>query len=297
MIDHQTGSVRPITGQIESVTHRFGPVVALDDVSLSLTDGVTGLLGPNGAGKTTLLTMLATIRLPDSGQIEVLGHDTANGTQRIRLRRELGYMPQEPGFHERFTAFEFVDYIAVLKEWTDRHDRHTEVMRVLDAVGLGDRATTKVKKLSGGMRRRLALAQALIGDPDLLVLDEPTAGLDPEQRLRFRDLVSRFAEGRTVVVSTHQTEDVAALCHRVVVMHHGQFLFDGTPVELLAKAAGQVWLAPERHDALLAWRTGDGQVRHIGGNPSGHNGTPVTATLEDAYLLLLGDLDALETAA
>lgn len=285
-----------VVGRVHHVTQQFRSITALDDVSLDLTSGVTGLLGPNGAGKSTLMTMLATVRVPDRGSVIVFGHDTATASGRVAIRRRLGYMPQEPGFHRRFTAFQYVDYLAILKEYTDRGDRHDEVMRVLTAVGLDDRATSRIKDLSGGMRRRLALAQALLGSPDLLVLDEPTVGLDPERRLRFRDLVSRHAQGRTVVVSTHQTEDVAALCQRVVVLHQGAVLFEGTPAALLAEAAGQVWLAPRRHDALLTWRTGDGAHRHIGGEPSS-DATPVQASLEDAYLLLLGDLDALEGAA
>jgi ABC-2 type transport system ATP-binding protein len=144
-----------------------------------------------------------------------------------------------------------------------------------------------VRKLSGGMRRRLALAQALLGDPKFVVLDEPTAGLDPEQRMRFRALVSRLGESRTVLLSTHQTEDVAALCERVVVLHRGRAVFDGTPAGLAAHAAGQVWLSVEPpSSARLYWRNPDGRYRTVGARPDG--GEPAEPTIEDGYLLLVG---------
>ena len=199
--------------------------------------GITGLLGPNGAGKTTLLRILATVLAPDSGHVTLLGHSTSDADGRQEVRRRLGYVPQEPGFHRQFSAFDFVDYVAVLKLITDRRARHDEVRRVLDVVGLTSVMHKRIRQLSGGMRRRVAIAQALLGSPDLLVLDEPTAGLDPEQRLRFRELLSTAADGATVVLSTHQTEDVAALCQRVVVMHGGVVRYDGTPAGLAALAS------------------------------------------------------------
>jgi len=275
------------TVRIQSVRKHFGSVQALAGVSFEGEAGITGLLGPNGAGKTTLLRMIATVMSPDSGSLLLLGHDPANASSRTAIRRSLGYMPQEPGFHRAFTAFEFVDYVAILKEMTDRRARHAEVMRVLDLTGLGGRARTKIRALSGGMRRRLALAQTLLGDPQLLVLDEPTAGLDPEQRLRFRELISEIAVRQTVILSTHQTEDVATLCNRVIVMNEGIVLFEGVPRELAELARGRVWAAPERDvRAKLSWRTGDGLHRHIGTAPEGAH--LIEPTIEDAYLLLVG---------
>jgi ABC-2 type transport system ATP-binding protein len=203
---------------VDAVAKTFGRTRALDGVSLDLGIGVTGLLGPNGAGKTTLLRILATVLAPNAGSLRLLGMDPADADDRVEIRRRLGYFPQEPGFFRGFTVFEFVDYVAILKEMIDARRRHDEVRRVVAEVGLEDVSGKKIRALSGGMRRRVALAQSLLGDPELLVLDEPTAGLDPEQRLRFRDVVSRVGEGRTVILSTHQTEDVAALCHRVVVI-------------------------------------------------------------------------------
>ncbi|MDP9429694.1 MAG: ABC transporter ATP-binding protein [Actinomycetota bacterium] len=274
---------------VDEVGKTFGRTRALDGISFTAGSGVTGLLGPNGAGKTTALRMLATVLGPDRGRLRLLGRNPADAGDRLEIRRRLGYLPQEPGFHRGFTAFEFVDYVAILKEMTNRRERHDEVRRVLDVVGLSAVSGKKIRALSGGMRRRVGLAQALLGDPDLLVLDEPTVGLDPEQRLRFRELISRAAEGRCVILSTHQTEDVAALCNAIVVVQAGRTLFRGTPAQLVETAAGRVWLDDVRSpDAHLAWRTGTGQHRNIGEvSPSGAQ--LVQPTVEDAYLLLLGD--------
>ncbi|MFF8674711.1 ABC transporter ATP-binding protein [Streptomyces sp. NPDC015242] len=274
---------------------RYGGTRALDDVSLRLSGGVTGLLGPNGAGKTTLLRVLATALPADRGAFTVLGHDPATARGRLEVRRRLGYLPQTPGFHPDFTAFEFVDYVAILKEMTDRGVRHREVRRVLDEVGLAEVRGKRMRKLSGGMRQRAALAAALVGDPGFLVLDEPTVGLDPEQRMRFRELIAGAGEGRTVLLSTHQTEDVAMLCHRVLVMAGGRIRFEGTPAELTARAAGRVWRSAERDPGARAgWRTGTGSFRNVGDPPDGAE--LLEPTLEDGYLLTL-DAAGAEVAA
>ncbi|GAA4317023.1 ABC transporter ATP-binding protein [Streptomyces venetus] len=274
---------------------RYGGTRALDDVSLRLTGGVTGLLGPNGAGKTTLLRVLATALPADRGAFTVLGHDPGTARGRQEVRRRLGYLPQTPGFHPDFTAFEFVDYVAILKEMTDRAARHREVRRVLDEVGLAEVRGKRIRKLSGGMRQRVALGAALVGDPGFLVLDEPTVGLDPEQRMRFRELIAGAGEGRTVLLSTHQTEDVAMLCNRVLVMAGGRVRFEGTPAELTARAAGRVWSSAERDPGAKAgWRTGTGTFRNVGDPPDGAE--LLEPTLEDGYLLTLDGAGA-EVAA
>jgi ABC-2 type transport system ATP-binding protein len=275
------------TVTVTGLRKRFGATVALDGIDAAFGPGVNGLLGPNGAGKTTLLRILATVLAPDDGAVEELGADPTTGDGRLNVRRRLGYLPQEPGFHRHFSAFDFVDYVAILKEWTDRRARHDEVRRVLTLVGLDAVMHKRIRQLSGGMRRRVGIAQALLGRPELLILDEPTAGLDPEQRLRFRELLGTEAAGSTVLLSTHQTDDVAALCHRVVVLLDGQVRFAGTPASLAAMAAERVWLAAERDvRADLAWITGEGQVRHIGEPPAGAN--LVAPTVEDGYLVLAG---------
>ncbi|WP_037857187.1 ABC transporter ATP-binding protein [Streptomyces sp. NRRL S-340] len=277
-----------VTVSASGLTLRYGGTAVLDDVSLRLEEGITGLLGPNGAGKTTLLRVLATAAPADRGAFTVLGHDPGTTDGRLAVRRLLGYLPQNPGFHPDFTAFAFVDYVAILKELTDRGARHQEVRRVLEEAGLGDVRGRRIKKLSGGMRQRVALAAALVGGPRFLVLDEPTVGLDPEQRMRFRDLVTRTAEGRTVLLSTHQTEDVGMLCNRVIVMAGGRIRFEGTPAELTARAAGRVWSSAERDPAARAgWRTGTGDFRNVGDPPEGAR--LLEPTLEDGYLLTLDD--------
>jgi ABC-2 type transport system ATP-binding protein len=283
--------------RLTEVSKSYGRQHVLDAVTLRAGPGVLGLLGPNGAGKTTLLRILATVTAAGAGRVELLGRDIAGPAERAEVRRQLGYVPQETGFPSGFTVFEYVDYVGILKELPDRRARHDEVRRVLDIVGLTAVARKRIRRLSGGMKQRLVIAQALLGDPRLLVLDEPTVGLDPEQRLRFRDTVSALAEKRCVVVSTHQTEDIVAFCPRVVVLHEGRIRFDGPPRELAAAAAGQVWVGATRDaGARLAWRTGDGTLRQVGSPPAGAR--LVDPSLEDGYLLLVGaDQLPLEVAA
>jgi len=272
--------------RVEGLSRRYGAVRALDDVSVDLRRGVTGLLGPNGAGKTTLMTVLATVNEPDTGRVSVFGLDPANGAERVEIRRRLGYLPQELSFHRHFSVAGFLDYVAILKEIVDRRRRAEEVARVLAAVDLERRARTRIRALSGGMRQRLGIAQALLGQPELLILDEPTAGLDPEQRLRFRELLSGLPGDPVIVLSTHQADDIAAICSWVVVLLRGQVHFAGTPAELAATADGRVWAAGERDPgAHLSWRGGDNRWRHVGDDPPA-GAQPVTPTVEDGYLLL-----------
>jgi ABC-2 type transport system ATP-binding protein len=271
---------------VEGLSRRYGAVRALDDVAVGLGRGVTGLLGPNGAGKTTLMTVLATVNEPDAGRVSVFGLDPADGNQRVAIRRRLGYLPQELSFHRHFSVAGFLDYVAILKEIVDRRRRAEEVARVLTAVGLENLAGRRVRSLSGGMRQRLGVAQALLGGPDLLVLDELTAGLDPEQRLRFRELLSDLPDDPVVLLSTHQVDDISAICPRVLVLLGGRVRFAGSPAELAATAAGRVWAADERDTrALVSWRSGDNRWRHLGEHlPEGAEELPPTA--EEGYLLL-----------
>lgn len=270
------------------VGRRFGSAWALAGVDLEISPGVVGMLGPNGAGKTTLLRILATALAPSAGELTVLGWDPCVPAQQTEIRRHLGYLPQELGFPRGFTAFAFVDYVAVLKEWTAPRARHEEVRRVLDAVNLSGVASKRIRALSGGQRRRLALAQALLGSPALLVLDEPTTGLDPEQRASLRGVLAELARTSAVVVSTHQTEDVAALCERVVVLDEGRVRYDGPVRSLVARAAGKVWLTDDPPpDAPVSWRTGTGRYRSLAAQPP-PGAEAVEPSLEDAYLLLRG---------
>jgi ABC-2 type transport system ATP-binding protein len=285
-MDEMTLSMRTAAVRVEGLSRRYGSTRALDGVDLTLERGITGLLGPNGAGKTTLLSILATVSEPDGGQVSVFGLDPADGAERVEIRRRLGYLPQELGYHRHFTVAAFLDYVAILKEITHRRRRAEEVARVLAVTGLEDRARSRIRTLSGGMRQRLGIAQALLGGPELLILDEPTAGLDPEQRLRFRELLSGLLGDPVIVLSTHQADDIAAICPKVVVLLRGQVHFAGTPAELAVTAAGRVWAADERDPhAHLSWRGGDNRWRHIGAEVPG-GAELVRPTVEDGYLLL-----------
>jgi ABC-2 type transport system ATP-binding protein len=273
----------------DGLVKSFGSTRAVDDMSLTLSRGVVGLLGPNGAGKTTLLRMLATVLAPDGGSLQLLGRDPARPAERLEIRRRLGYLPQSPALYSGFTAFDVVDYVAVLKEHTDAGWRRDECRRVLEAVGLSDVMHRKIRALSGGMRQRVALACALIGSPELLMLDEPATGLDPDQRLRLRSVLSRVAAGATVVLSTHNTAEVAALCQRVYVMLDGRICFEGSPAELAAVASGRVWEDDREDDrtdgrTIRSWQTAEGRVRHLGEPPAGAD--VVVPTVDDGYLLV-----------
>ncbi|MFI1051156.1 ABC transporter ATP-binding protein [Streptomyces griseoruber] len=207
--------------------------MAVDGLDLSLGTGVHGLLGPNGAGKTTLIRTLATVLRPTEGALELLG-ESAGGTGELRaLRRRIGYLPQEFGYYKRFTVREFVEYMAWLKE-VPGADIPAAVQRAVERVGLADRADDRMKTLSGGMVRRVGIAQAIVNDPAILLLDEPTVGLDPAQRLRFRELLQELGTDTCVLVSTHLVEDVAAACTDVVLFAEGRLVFQGTPDDLAA---------------------------------------------------------------
>lgn len=219
------------TVEIRNVTHSFGRRKALDDVTLETGPGVFGLLGPNGAGKTTLLRTLATIITPSQGSLRLLSFDPARGGERRELRRRLGYVPQNLGFYPNFTVFEFVEYFALLKE-VPADEVRAAVARAIERVGLEERARSKLKSLSGGMLRRVGIAQAIVNDPALLLLDEPTAGLDPEQRVLFRALMQEISAESTVIISTHLIEDVAAICSDVALLEGGRIVFRGTPDDL-----------------------------------------------------------------
>jgi ABC-type multidrug transport system ATPase subunit len=213
-------------------------------VSLDVGPGVLGLLGPNGAGKTSLLRTLATVLPPSSGQVRLLGHDPGHAAGRREIRRRLGYLPQNLGYYPAFTVVEIIEYFALLKEMPPARVPRA-VAEAVERVDLGPKARARLRTLSGGMLRRVGIAQAIVNDPDLLLLDEPTAGLDPEQRVGFRALLRDLGQRATVVVSTHLVEDVGAACSQVALMDAGRIVFRGTPEELTARGeAGGVGDAP-----------------------------------------------------
>jgi ABC-type multidrug transport system ATPase subunit len=226
-----TASIR-----VSGLTVRHRRTTALDAVDLDFGPGVHGLLGPNGAGKTSLIRVLATVAEPTEGRVRMLGSDLRHRQKRGAVRRELGYLPQDFGYYPGFTVREFVAYVAWLKE-VPAAGAPAAVERAVARVGLADRIDAKVKTLSGGMIRRVGIAQAIVNDPRVLLLDEPTAGLDPEQRVEFRALLRELGRAATVIVSTHLVEDVAAACTDVTLIEAGQVAYRGTPHSLAAIGA------------------------------------------------------------
>ncbi len=224
-------------------------VVAVDDFTMSVRTGVLGLLGPNGAGKTTLMQMIATITRPTAGSISFSGHDIV--ARPDTMRRRLGYLPQDFGVYESLTALEFLTYIAALK---GVHDRR-KIFRLLELVNLHTEAHQLTGTFSGGMKQRLGIAQALVNDPDVVIVDEPTAGLDPEERVRFRNVLSDIGFGKLVILSTHIVSDIEAVATAIGVMNHGKLVALASPEEFLRSASGCVWemtVPSEKFDVMKA---------------------------------------------
>jgi ABC-type multidrug transport system ATPase subunit len=266
---------------------------ALADFSLSVGEGVLGLLGPNGAGKSTLMGMLATVTKPTSGTFLWKGTDGIAAP--LAVRRELGFLPQDFGVYERLTAREFLVYLGRLKGLSGK-DLSRRVASMLELVNLHHAADRPLGGFSGGMRQRVGIAQALLGDPKLMIVDEPTVGLDPEERVRFRNLLSEIAQGRVVLLSTHIVSDVEAVASTIAVIRAGRLVLHSTPEEMLRRATGRVFRAllqpedlPRAQKELpisgLLRRTDGVQVRYVSDGPVLPASEPVEPTLEDAYLL------------
>lgn len=281
--------------ELRGLSKRYGKVEALSGLSLTLEPGVTGLLGPNGAGKSTLMRILATISPPTSGEVLWRGVDVASRPDAIRS--ELGYLPQDFGVYPNLDAVEFLRYLAALKGLAGSAAR-ARVDEVIEAVGLREAARRPLGGFSGGMRQRVGIAQALLGDPKLLVVDEPTAGLDPGERIRFRELLAGLGGERVILLSTHIVSDVEAVATSLVVMARGRLLARGTPEELLAPLEGRVWHVIVPDDAVAGLRErhflsgtsrrpGGVQLRLVADGPPVPDARPVAPSLEDAYLLAL----------
>jgi ABC-2 type transport system ATP-binding protein len=281
--------------EIRSLTKRYrGGTVGLSDFSLSVGEGVLGLLGPNGAGKTTLMSILATVTRPTSGTFAWEGRDGVSDP--LPVRRQLGYLPQDFGVYERLTAREFLRYLGRLKGLSGA-DLDKRVQLLLELTNLHGAADRRLGGFSGGMRQRVGIAQALLGDPRLLIVDEPTVGLDPEERVRFRNLLSEIAHGRVVMLSTHIVSDVEAVASRIAVLRQGRLLAAATPEDLLSRAAGRVFSAVVSSERLLEAqaavrvsglvRRADGvHVRYVAERAALPGSVSAEPTLEDAYLAL-----------
>ncbi len=276
--------------ELSAVSKRFrSGTFGVQDFSLSVPGGVLGLLGPNGAGKTTLMQMIATVTSPTAGSITFQGHDILADPE--WLRRRLGYLPQDFGTYDNLTAAEFLTYFAALKGVTDR----SRVGTLLEMVNLHTVANRQVGTFSGGMRQRLGIAQALINDPDLVIVDEPTAGLDPEERLRFRNLLADIGTGKLVILSTHIVSDIESIAGQIAVMKQGRLVVCASPEELLKSARGGVWdmvLSSEEFELRQgklrisnAVRKADGvHVRVVQGDSPGAGAVAAEPDLEDAFV-------------
>lgn len=225
--------------EIKQLSKNFGKKQALSNVDLTIKQGMFGLLGPNGAGKTTLMKVLTTLLKKSSGEVTICGVPVEN---RKQIRNMIGYLPQDFSMYGNMSAYEALDYLAVLSGM-EKTERKKKVPEMLEKVNLEHQQKTRVKAMSGGMRRRLGIAQAMIHDPKVIVVDEPTAGLDPEERVRFRNLLCEMARERIVILSTHIVGDIEATCENIAVLNEGQILFQGTVAELLHMVEGRVWKA------------------------------------------------------
>jgi ABC-2 type transport system ATP-binding protein len=279
--------------QIRSLSKRYhGGVEALRGVSLEIGPGVTGLLGPNGAGKSTLLRIVATVMRPTAGNIIWNGTDIASNPDVLRVG--LGYLPQDAGTYPNLTAREFLRYIAALKGMRT-HVAERRISDLLEELNLVDAKNRPLASYSGGMKQRVGIAQALLNDPQLAILDEPTVGLDPEERARFRELITGLAADRVVLLSTHIVSDVETIAERVVMISGGVVVADGNPDDLARELSGRVWEGIVAQDALATLRKDytvtstmrrrDGISVRISGESAPSGFSPAAPSLEEAYIL------------
>ena len=283
--------------KIENLSKTYSNGVrALKNVSLDISTGIFGLLGPNGAGKTTLMRIVATLQEPDTGRIKLDGIDVLR--QKEEVKRRLGYLPQEFGFYPKDSAFQLLDHFALLKGIRDRRLRRKRVEELLRTANLWDERKRRVGTFSGGMKQRLGIAQALLGNPRLIIVDEPTAGLDPAERKRFHNLFSQVGENTIVILSTHIVEDVSDLCPRAAVIHEGEIVFEGSTEKAINALQGRIWEkeivkseAPVYREGyrLLSSRllAGKTLIRVLSATRPEDGFYPVPATMEDVYFSYL----------
>lgn len=281
--------------EVKELTKTFGKKTALDNLSVTMEPGVIGLLGPNGAGKTTLLRTLTGLYKTKKGRILFDGKDVTNTDD---LPAVTGYLPQKFGMFKELTVYDMMDYFAVLKK-IPKEEKKAEIERCIEFVNLSDRIKDRVGSLSGGMVRRLGIAQAILGNPRVLLFDEPTAGLDPEERMRFKNMIRQIPKDTIVMISTHIVEDVEALCDHIMVMRAGKVLTNRTGEELANAAAGKVFkVAADREAALPAGSfirsrneiPGEGNVLTVLSPTPVEGAGKIPPTIEDGYLCLLKNI-------
>lgn len=272
---------------------------SLDNVNMSISKGVFGLLGENGAGKTTLLKTLATVMPVQAGSIMIGGHDITKDVEMVR--KNIGYLPQRFDFFENLTVYEMLDYIALLKN-VKAEERDQEITLLIQQFNLQDKTKSKIKSLSGGMKQRLAIAQALLGDSKLVILDEPTVGLDPNERLRFRNIINEKSDDRTIIISTHIISDIAMLCNNIGIMKNGKVVYCGSIDKLLELVEGKIYVDKLHiHEEIdrtkykkaisILRKKNIVEVRFIMDTPSDSGYEQVSPNLEDAYFysMFLGE--------
>ena len=285
--------------EIANLSHTYANgTVALDDVSLSIPRGMYGLLGPNGAGKSTLMRTVATLQQPTAGSITFGDIDVL--AQPDRLRRTLGYLPQDFGVYPRVSAYAMLDQLAVLKGITKASERRSVVEALLDQTNLWAVRNRSIAGFSGGMRQRFGIAQALIGNPELIIVDEPTAGLDPEERNRFLNLLAAIGDNVVVILSTHIVDDVADLCPRMAVLANGRVQLEGKPFDLIAATRGRIWKKTvdrnqvedyqQRYEVISTRLFAGNSVIHVLADQQPEGFEPVEGGLEDVYFSTLSTL-------
>lgn len=286
--------------EINELCKNFSKVTALNSVSIILKQGIHGLLGENGAGKTTLMRILATIIEPDSGTIT---HNGISWKDKEKVRRLIGYLPQKFAMYKQLTVRESLRHIAILKGIGDNFKQYVEDS--IYSVNLEEKADSKIGTLSGGMLRRLGIAQAIIGDPEIIIVDEPTAGLDPEERIRFRLLLKKLATNKIVILSTHIVDDVEIICDTITILHKGKVITTGTSNEIKTNAENHIWemqLAPKEYTEFIGLTTDnlvidqkfkDGLycVRLLSKSQPSDSSTLVKPSLEEAYMWLIKNQD------
>ncbi len=283
---------------IDNLSKRYGKKEAIKNLSLKIPSGMYGLLGRNGAGKTSLTQILAALSVPTNGDIWLNG---VSMKETAKIREMVGYLPQDFSMYRSMTVLGAMDYLGLLSD-IPKEIRKERIDELLEKVNLKDNAKTKIKALSGGMKRRLGIAQALLHNPQILIVDEPTAGLDPEERIRFRNLLSDFADDRIVLLSTHIASDIESICDGVAVLNDGRLLFHGSTEELIRRADGKIYLITaskeldrhikEKYVCLNMSNTRTGiQYRILSDTPPEEKGKIQSPTLEDGYMYLLHQIE------